>query len=671
MWGKFWNKMKQLNRLFAMKLLATVTIICGLIGSYLYYLPYASHLLEEADRLPMWKIIVATLFSTLKLYMASPTVGLTENVNIFYEIARFTAPIYTATLGVQIFKKTFLNAWNKMKCLGKRKVFVFGYNSNSVTFIKNMVSDQKLQKNGKLKIVLLVDEKLTDENRIELLILGVVIKNINFDLLNSFETKLKFNNLNINSKDVFVLMDKDDQENLKLLQIMRKYIETKKKKFTNPLKCRVLCENLGIKSMIINFDKECKKMMDIKTFDIDELCVQSLFSSKNGSIYKAKKSTNIDTYDVRMMIFGLGKMGQEILTQAISNSVVSNDNKIEFDVFDLDMDEKRELFLQKFHPSMVVECKSHDSRTVSIILNGIDEGDSRVKINFHSYNTQKNSFKQVVTQYAPSATYVAICFREVETIINTLEILRLHLNEDVPIALRMTLTKTYLTNIQSLFKNFSNIFTFGTEKEILTYQNIVNEELEKNAVENNSQYQRIAFIYQNQGKNEWDALTTFEKNSNRAQALHKDIKQEYLKSAYNFDEICEQIKLVKSHIEDSQGLNHFILNNKDIITMAQIEHRRWAYYLIQNGYTTCSEQEFKDKLERYKYCVKSQSNEMNEGDNTNFKIEFKEAYKVHNLLVPWSVLMSNIDSNNSSIFFYDLIPWIMIEEEHANSKLNI
>jgi hypothetical protein len=137
--------------------------------------------------------------------MASPTVSITTQTNILYEIAMILAPIYTASAVVQIMKKVFLNIFNKIKHIRRNKVYVFGLNNSSNAFIENVIATEPSK-----KIIFLNDYnsvvKITDLERLQLLMKGVVIRDGNYtNLSNKYEQRIQFNKLQIRHEDVFVL----------------------------------------------------------------------------------------------------------------------------------------------------------------------------------------------------------------------------------------------------------------------------------------------------------------------------------------------------------------------------------------------------------------------------------------------------------------------------------
>ena len=66
-----------------------VTLFMALIGSYQYYTDYVPTVVQE-------RLYSTVIYSTLQLYLFSPTVDTGEATPILYEAAKWTAPLCTA-----------------------------------------------------------------------------------------------------------------------------------------------------------------------------------------------------------------------------------------------------------------------------------------------------------------------------------------------------------------------------------------------------------------------------------------------------------------------------------------------------------------------------------------------------------------------------------------------
>jgi hypothetical protein len=94
-------------------------------------------------------------------------------------------------------------------------------------------------------------------------------------------------------------------------------------------------------------------------------------------------------------------------------------------------------------------------------------------------------------------------------------------------------------------------------------------------------------------------------------------------------------------------------DNKKLFEFAQIEHRRWSYFHLMHGYKHVTREQQAKLVEAY-----SQNSNMN-FTNHNLKSECREAYNIHNLIIPWEQLINDEAEGELFSVIYDLIPTIM------------
>ncbi len=106
--------------------------ICGAIGSYLYYV-------EEVKG---YRLFLTVLFSTIKLYFFSPTVGLTENYSYFYEIAKWMAPMGTVLSILSAFGNMLNKLLYTLKEIGAPKIVLFGNGEEALQLLSTLIQEK-------------------------------------------------------------------------------------------------------------------------------------------------------------------------------------------------------------------------------------------------------------------------------------------------------------------------------------------------------------------------------------------------------------------------------------------------------------------------------------------------------------------------------------------------
>lgn len=174
--------------------------------------------------------------------------------------------------------------------------------------------------------------------------------------------------------------------------------------------------------------------------------------------------------------------------------------------------------------------------------------------------------------------------------INTaIEISRLKWDKKIEIAICMYMKESRRHNLLFKSQYLKNVVLFGSMTEIFTEKIIINEDLDKLAKGFHSYY---AKLYND--SRSWKEISLFEKQSNRALALHIQSKLFSIGLRYTIN-------------GDAQLFNERIKDRKILEELAIGEHLRWNAFCFANGWRTManltSKERNKDVINRTHSCL--------------------------------------------------------------------
>jgi hypothetical protein len=450
-------------------------------------------------------------------------------------------------------------------------------------------------------------------------------------------------------------MNEDASRNLMFLLELKEYLSTNKK--LKDLKCRIMCSEFGMRNLITDLAKECYEFIDINTFDIAEIAINEMFQNPEHLLYDADRYG--ENYDVHVLILGFGRIGEEVLKQAVNIGVTSPDNHIIFDVFDKNMSDRQEVYLRRFSPEEITVEEDTDNQIATVSIGHIDQGESKLIVRYHICDIRTRRFETQLNEICSTVTYAAICFEDAELSLMSMMTVRRYLSRKVPLAMRMDMDSKIIQYIKNNSKGYGNIFAFCIRNEIFSYERIVGEVLDEQARKANCKYEKyLSDIFGgDQNEDNWIELSVFLKNSNRMQVAHSVTKKELLRKNYYKSvsdiKLYELISDIRKVVNNKIRLLQYMKDNEKLFEFVQIEHRRWAYFHLMHGYKHVTREQQAKLVEAY-----SKSNNKNSMSN-NLISECREAYHIHNLIIPWEQLINDEAEGELFSVIYDLIPIIM------------
>lgn len=652
--------------------IAVFSVIICILEGYFYYRVLDGNLYVQ---------ILMNINNIFKAFLFSPSISIDDARKVLeqqggtmfktivcylYMAVVILAPICTAVALLKSIEKTARGWVNSFKISFYEKVFIFGYNNNSKEFIKNIVDGNK-------KVIIVTEKPFLDSERLELLRKGIML--ICGDFSNGKENDMKygFRKMRIEKADSIVLFENQATTNFSiLLNIIEYYdsIQRKSKLFelipkndeTIYIKCSISCEDSGIQEVITDYyDRYIDQVshvtnraihIDLKLFSIPEIQVRELFSHRPiyqynlmdqrtyiKKHYDWEETTNecANPWDTHLVIVGFGKLGQNVLLQALNLGNLQSKSIITIDVFDNNADEKKGIFAKRF---------SHENVDINQEFISFPKkkqnSDGKVIINFHKVDIRTIDFEDELRKLQ-DVTYVAICFED--SSLSTIGMVTIEKYfKNVPVAVQMDVDNKVIDYIKKNIKSYKHVFPFGTKKEVLDQDTIVENHMDKKAILYNDKYneyhehdkkiicEHINHISRNK-LDAWNKTILQKKNSSRKLIEHEPFKiilllvDSWLSQGLEYENIMKKVSELLSCLEKNKDyedkdvkqirgyldnaykkikvvkVNEILSADKVLEELATLEHRRWCNFMFTNGYIY--EDGKKDDLAKKNPCLLS------------------------------------------------------------------
>ncbi|MEG1972484.1 MAG: hypothetical protein RR315_04925, partial [Oscillospiraceae bacterium] len=447
---------KKFIQKYFMIFVTTVAVISAVLSSYLYYT-------SQTD-LKGGYLVSAIAYSAIKFFLFSPIADVDKFQCCWYELARWISPLCTTIAIIGILESLFLNQLNRLRTwFGKETIFVFSYNDDSKIFI-----DSIIRNHGKVAVI---DEELSSEAKAYLACnkVSYYVKNVTDKTEGSLGTGLI--GTGIHRAKAIVLFYEAETRNLAVYLDLAKYIEKTAKK---SIPCSINCSNDGIRQFISDYidskQMNSESKLDLKLFNIYEISVRKMFW--DFPIFASILPKNVDLVDlctytseidnpwnVHMLILGFGRLGEQVLLQTINEGVLQSKSKLLIDICDVDMENKKSSFLQRY-----------------------PEIEKAAVINFRKCNVESHTFLEEINEIkADPITYVTICFGNLKLSIMTLQNVMRHLPE-VTTVVRMNVDSQVMYDLNAREDNhYKTIHPFADRESTLTEDSIVNMRFDKRA----------------------------------------------------------------------------------------------------------------------------------------------------------------------------------------------
>lgn len=536
-------------------LLLAVSFVLGVHGMYVYYRPIISK---------DWQLLSAMLYGTMKLYLFSPPLGVTDKVTIGYEIAKWLAPMLTSALVLTALTNRFLHLKNTIINWFGRHVLVLGASDESLTFLKNLRSTKPTYRVSLLSLKPLSDDELQSYER-----LGVAVYLPDPRSLSVKEKAALAKQVRLNSSDHLVFLSNDETVNYQVLLSLLDGLKP-----NGELKVHLSLES----PVLINYvsralerrtaaDSGLEKI-DVNFFSPAGLTMERLLGRGGAVQFVEPMLDKLSPGDnplekleqVHLFILGLNEYSLELIRRSVNDFVVGRE-RVQVTL----VDSGAESFADDFwfsHPEL----------------------NQALEIDFVSSLPGKRSFVDVA-----KGSFSALFLNHPDPLVN-LSALE-YFPSDLPIAFR---NQSQL-NLNELKTSHPRLIMYGNLSDILTREIVLQESLDQAARRFNARYDEVATVLGG-GGSPWEKLSPTKKASSRLSATHSFIKEALLTKYLGQDEAEIKRTLTEDQAEFNElvrttqgeafrsGLTDLFNRKPYLQFLSELEHQRWCHSYYAMGY---------------------------------------------------------------------------------------
>lgn len=559
-------------------ILLFITIILGFQSLYEYYK------IKIDDPI---QLLSAVLYGIIKLFLFAPPISPGDNTTIFYELAKWLAPILTSTFVFTKISTTLLHLKNIVfNKISGNHILVFENSFIGETLINNLLNEKNSYK------ISLISKKFIDDNlKSKYEKKGIATYQLDFENSDINEIKEVFSALNINNAKYMFFCSENDLENYAIYTNIIKRIKPKKH-----IGCYIKCESKTVSSYIEDMislerkNEEKLKRIDTIHFDQTDLTVRMLMSDK---CVMQSISSNIDK---------LSDMGERISVDIIDKHIKK------MHILIIGINELTITLLKHISNDMTICLK--DNTKVSII-----DTDAANRMRELLYNNEglKKSLDIEVTDIGFEKNALNEYLRNIKND-NDLSIIFL-MNKDVVKSLKnLKILDRYFETVPKLIRNVSNvdlsyilpknhekIRIFGDVSQIMTGDVMIRESLDNRAKQFNESYNKASMAAGMGEGQKWNELSYVKKTSSRLSASHDRIKEEIARKVFfdksveevreylnkKFEEFSDLQKNRKENLEKfKQEFCKYLEEAPLLDFLSRLEHKRWcnSYYAMNFKY---------------------------------------------------------------------------------------
>ena len=559
-------------------ILLFITIILGFQSLYEYYK------IKIDDPI---QLLSAVLYGIIKLFLFAPPISPGDNTTIFYELAKWLAPILTSTFVFTKISTTLLHLKNIVfNKISGNHILVFENSFIGETLINNLLNDKNSYK------ISLISKKFIDDNLKSIYEKkGIATYQLDFENSDINEIKEVFSALNINNAKYMFFCSENDLENYAIYTNIIKRIKPKKH-----IGCYIKCESKTVSSYIEDMislerkNEEKLKRIDTIHFDQTDLTVRMLMSDK---CVMQSISSNIDK---------LSDMGERISVDIIDKHIRK------MHILIIGINELTITLLKHISNDMTICLK--DNTKVSII-----DTDAATRMRELLYNNEglKKSLDIEVTDIGFEKNALNEHLRNIKND-DDLSIIFL-MNKDVVKSLKnLKILDRYFESVPKLIRNVSNvdlsyilpknhekIRIFGDVSQIMTGDVMIRESLDNRAKQFNESYNKASMAAGMGEGQKWNELSYVKKNSSRLSASHDRIKEEIVRKVFFSKTEEEIVDYLNKKFEEFSDLQNNRKENPEkfkqefckyleeaplLDFLSRLEHKRWcnSYYAMNFKY---------------------------------------------------------------------------------------
>ena len=584
--------------------LFVITVIFGLQTLYTYYSAKISDPLQ---------LLSAVLYGTIKLFLFVSPISAEEKSSIFYEFAKWMAPILTSAFIFTQISNILLHVKNMLlNRTSMHHVLVFENTEMGETLISNLMKEST-----PYKISLITKNFLDDRLKNKYEKKGIATYQIDFEHCDENEVRELFSSLRIHHAKYIFFCSDNDLENYALYANVIKRIKPKR-----PITCYANCSSntvVGYMEELLFEEKkgeELLKKIDTVLFNQKDLTVRMLLadSAVKNSILKSLEGISEDSHTVdsienshhttdsaenchhtvdsiensikplHVLLFSVNELTLPLLKQLANDATTSLTRNPKISILE-------ENASQRMQELLDLNAPEREGLLRALEIECIDLG--------HEQRNLQNYLKGLGKEESPS-----LIFLMQEDVVKSLKALKL-MNRyfgQVPKVLR-NISNVDLTHV--LPKSKDKIKVFGDLSEIMTGEILIREALDNRAKQFNEAYNKASGAAGMGEGTAWNELSYVKKNSSRQSATHADIKEEIIRrvlsgkseqeiSAYLSEKLEEFKKLQEAQKlggengkeEFQQNFRRYLCENPLLDFLSRLEHKRWcnSYYAMNFRY---------------------------------------------------------------------------------------
>ena len=581
-----------------------ITVIFGLQTLYSYYSAKISDPLQ---------LLSAVLYGTIKLFLFVSPISAEEKSSIFYEFAKWMAPILTSAFIFTQISNILLHVKNMLlNRTSMHHVLIFENTEMGETLIGNLMKEST-----PYKISLITKNFLDDRLKNKYEKKGIATYQIDFEHCDENEVRELFSALHIHHAKYIFFCSDNDLENYALYANVIKRIKPRR-----PITCYANCSSntvVGYMEELLSEERkgeELLKKIDTVHFNQKDLTVRMLLAEPavKHSILKSLEGISEDSHiadstenshhstdstenchhtvdsiensikPLHVLLFSVNDLTLPLLKQLANDATTSLARNPKISILE-------ENASQRMQELLDLNAPEREGLLRALEIECIDLG--------HEQRNLQNYLKGLGKEESPS-----LIFLMQEDVVKSLKALKL-MNRyfgQVPKVLR-NISNVDLTHV--LPKSKDKIKVFGDLSEIMTGEILIREALDNRAKQFNEAYNKASRAAGMGEGTAWNELSYVKKNSSRQSATHAGIKEEIIRrvlfgkseqeiSAYlsekleEFKNLLEAQKLGGENRKEEfqQNFRRYLSENPLLDFLSRLEHKRWcnSYYAMNFRY---------------------------------------------------------------------------------------
>ena len=564
--------------------LFVITVIFGLQTLYSYYSAKISDPLQ---------LLSAVLYGTIKLFLFVSPISAEEKSSIFYEFAKWMAPILTSAFIFTQISNILLHAKNMLlNRASMHHVLVFENTEMGETLIGNLMKERT-----PYKISLITKNFLDDRLKNKYEKKGIATYQIDFEHCDENEVRELFSALHIHHAKYIFFCSDNDLENYALYANVIKRIKPRR-----PITCYANCSSntvVGYMEELLSEERkgeELLKKIDTVHFNQKDLTIRMLLAEPavKHSILKSLEGISEDSHTVdsiensikplHVLLFSVNDLTLPLLKQLANDATTSLARNPKISILE-------ENASQRMQELLDLNAPEREGLLRALEIECIDLG--------HEQRNLQNYLKGLGKEESPS-----LIFLMQEDVVKSLKALKL-MNRyfgQVPKVLR-NISNVDLTHV--LPKTKVQIKVFGDLSEIMCSEVLIRASLDNRAKQFNDSYNKASGAAGMGEGSKWNELSYVKKNSSRQSATHAGIKEEIIKRVlagkseqeirgYLSEKLEEFKKLQeaqrlggeKGKEEFQHSFRSYLSENPLLDFLSRLEHKRWcnSYYAMNFRY---------------------------------------------------------------------------------------